>query len=181
MVKTNYHFTIDFGLWHSLLTAFANHLNTIYKNLTYPQIDAQETELSPIEEKVTESILQTMQAESKQQYDQFYLSGWRHLLSQPEFMKGEETLSLAEALEERGLLNSLLSSLENASEVKVTIGNENKEEALQKFSVILTKYGVQARGAIGIIGPTRMPYHQAIPTVDYLSSVMSRVMNQMYV
>jgi len=163
------------------LTAFANHLNIIYKNLTYPQIDAQETELSPIEEKVTESILQTMQAESKQQYDQFYLSGWRHLLSQPEFMKGEETLSLAEALEERGLLNSLLSSLENESEVKVTIGNENKEEALQKFSVILTKYGVRARGAIGIIGPTRMPYHQAIPTVDYLSSVMSRVMNQMYV
>lgn len=163
------------------LTALANRLNAIYRSLSYPQICAQEIELSPIEEKVTEAILQTMQAEAKQQYDQFYLDGWRYLLSQPEFIKGEKTLCLAEALEERSLLNSLLSSLENESIVKVTIGNENKEEALQKCSVILSNYGARARGAIGIIGPTRMPYHQAIPTVNYLSSVMSRVMNEIYV
>ncbi|MFC1925295.1 heat-inducible transcriptional repressor HrcA [Chloroflexota bacterium] len=162
------------------LTALANHLNAIYNGLDYYQISAREEELSPLEEQVTKAILQTMQAEDEQQYAQFYLDGWRHLLSQPDFVKGEKTFSLVEALEERSLLNSILESLGSESGVKVIIGNENKETALQGCSVILSSYGTQARGAIGIIGPTRMPYHQVIPTVDYLSSVMSRVINEIY-
>ncbi len=95
-------------------------------------------------------------------------------------MKGERTPSLVEALEERTLLNSLLGSLGSEVGVKVTIGNENKEEALQECSVILSNYGAQARGALGVIGPTRMPYHQAIPIVNYLSSIMSGVINEIY-
>lgn len=162
------------------LTALANHLNQVYKGLNHYQITDQEVELSLVEEQVTEVVLHTMQTEDELQYAQFYLDGWRHLLRQPEFIKGEKTSYLAEALEERSLLNSILSSLGSESGVKVIIGNENKEKALQECSIILSSYGTQARGAIGIIGPTRMPYHQVIPTVDYLSSVMSRVINEMY-
>lgn len=162
------------------LSAIANHLNTIYRSLTHAQISDKNTESSPIEEKVTETIVETMETEDNQQYNQFYLDGWRHLLSQPEFAKGEKTLSLVEALEERSLLNSLLNSLGSESGVKVIIGDENKEEALQECSVILSNYGSRAKGAIGVIGPTRMSYRQAIPTVDYLSLIMNRVVNEIY-
>lgn len=162
------------------LNVLANRLNAIYKGLSYSQIGAQEIELSSLEARVIEAILHTMQVEDEQQYDQFYLDGWRHLLSQPEFIKGEKMLSLVEALEEGSLLNVLLDSLGGESRVKVIIGNENKAEALQEYSVILSNYGDQAKGAIGVIGPTRLPYYQAISTVDYLSSIMSGVLNEMY-
>lgn len=162
------------------LNTIANCLNDNYKGLHYYQISALQIELSPLEEELTEMILRTLRAEDEQQYAQFYLDGWRHLLSQPDFVKGEKTINLAEALEERSLLNSIIESLGNESGVKVIIGNENKEKALQECSVILSSYGAQARGAIGIIGPTRMPYHQIIPTVDYLSLVMSKVIDEIY-
>ncbi|HJX69555.1 MAG TPA: heat-inducible transcriptional repressor HrcA [Dehalococcoidia bacterium] len=172
--------TLEQAVSQDELTALANHLNAVYKGLDYSQIDAQEIELSPLEEQIAVTILQTMQVEDKQQYDQFYLSGWRHLLSQPEFIKGEKTLSLVEALEEGSLLNSLLGSLGHEPGVKVVIGNENEEEALRGCSVILSNYGIRVRGTIGVIGPTRLLYHQAIPIVDYLSSVMSGVVNEIY-
>jgi heat-inducible transcriptional repressor len=35
-------------------------------------------------------------------------------------------------------------------------------------------------GTIGIVGPTRMPYARAISAVDYLSSLMSRLMAELY-
>ncbi len=162
------------------LNVLANRLNDVCEGLSYSQIGDLELEVSPLEARVMEVILQTMQTEDEQQYDQFYLDGWRHLLSQPEFMKGEKTLGLVEALEEGSLLNSLLDSLGSESKVKVIIGNENMSEALQEYSVILSNYGDRAKGAIGVIGPTRLPYYQAIPTVDYLSSIMSRVLNELF-
>jgi len=162
------------------LNVLANRLNELYEGLSCSQINEKEIEASPFEARVIEAILQTMQAEDENQYDQFYLDGWRHLLGQPEFMKGEKTLGLVEALEEGSLLNSLLESLGSESRVKVIIGNENRSEALQEYSVILSNYGDRAKGAIGVIGPTRLPYYQAIPTVDYLSSIMSRVLNKLF-
>jgi len=125
--------------------------------------------------------VQMMEAEGKQQYEQLYLDGWRHLVSQTEFIEGKKMLNLVEALEEGSILNNLLCSLGNESGIKVTIGNENKEEALQECSVILSNYGTQGRrGAIGVIGPTRMPYSRAIPIIDYVSTIMSELVSGIY-
>jgi len=163
------------------LTTLANKLNAAYQGLTYIQIGAQELDLSPIEERIIGIIAQVMEAEDKQQYEQFYLDGWRHLVSQAEFVKGKKMLSLVEALEEGSILNNLLGSLGSELGIKVTIGNENEEEALQECSVILSNYGTRGRrGAIGVIGPTRMPYSRAIPTIDYVSAVMSELVSRTY-
>jgi len=165
------------------LTTVANRLNAVYKGLIYSQIGFCHLELSPIEEQVTEVMMQMMEAEDKQQYEHFYLDGLRHLVSQPEFARSKKMISLVEALEEREVLNKLLDSFGSESGLKVTIGSENEEDILQECSVILSNYQAPngTRGAIGVIGPTRMPYHQVIPTVDYLSSVMSDWLSELYV
>lgn len=163
------------------LTACANRMNAAYQGLSYRQISAREAGLSPIEEQVTDVVMRTMEAEDEQQYEQFYVDGWRHLVGQTEFMKGNRMLSLVEALEERSILRSLLASAASESGVTVTIGNENKAEALQECSVILSDYGVEERrGAIGVIGPTRMPYSRAIPIVDCVSAIMSDLVGRIY-
>jgi heat-inducible transcriptional repressor len=66
--------------------------------------------------------------------------------------------------------------------VQVIIGRENKNEAIRDYSVIFSHYGVpeQAVGTISVVGPTRMPYARAISTVDYLSSVLSRLVIELY-
>lgn len=162
------------------LTAWANRMNATYQGLSYQQIGSRKLDLSPIEEEIAEVIMQIMEAEDRHEHEQFFLDGWRHLVTQAGFVKGKRILDLVEALEERRMLVSLLQSLRNESGIKVTIGNENEEQALRDCSVILSNYGVdERRGAIGVIGPTRMPYSMAIPTVDYVSAVMSDLISRM--
>ena len=69
-----------------------------------------------------------------------------------------------------------------AKGIQVIIGSENKEETLRECSVVVSSYGVPggATGAIGVIGPTRMPYAHAISAVRYLSSVMSELASKLY-
>jgi heat-inducible transcriptional repressor len=174
--------TLDQVISQDELTTISNKLNAAYKGLTQSQISAKELELSPIEKHVREALLQIMRAEDERQNEELYLYGLRHLLSQPEFIKGEKTIGLVEVLEERVMFNSLLSSVSSKMGTKVIIGNENKEQALRRCSVILNSYGIPgiAEGAIGIIGPTRMPYNQVIPTVNYLSSLMSELVSELY-
>jgi len=175
--------TLEQAFSQDELTAVANRLNIGYKGLTYSQIGFCHLELSPIGGQVTEVIMQMMEAEDKQQYEHFYLDGLRHLVSQPEFARSKKMISLVEALEEREVLNKLLCSFGGEPGLRVAIGSENEEEVLQECSVILSDYQVPtgARGAIGVIGPTRMPYNQVIPTVDYLSAVMSEQLSELYV
>jgi len=175
-------FALDQPLSQDELTVISNKLNAGYKGLTHSQISVQKLELSPFEEQAREAITQIMRTEDERQNEELYLDGLRHLLSQPEFVKGEKTLDLVEVLEERSIVNSLLSSLGNKMGRMVIIGNENKEQALQQCSVVLNSYGVpgRAEGAIGIIGPTRMPYNQVIPTVNYFSLLMSELLSELY-
>ena len=64
----------------------------------------------------------------------------------------------------------------------VIIGKENKEKAIQNCSVVISQYGFpeEATGTIGVVGPTRMPYSHTIPTVYYLSTVLSGLIAGLY-
>jgi len=163
------------------LDAWANRMNDVYGGLTCQQIAAQGLELSPVEEQITEVVAQLMKNEDEQQYEEFYLDGLRHLVSRADMMEGRQILGLVEAIEDRKTLSKLLGSLGDVSGIRVTIGDENEEEALHGCSVILSNYGVEERkGAIGVIGPTRMQYSRAIPVVDYVSALMSELLGRMY-
>ena len=161
------------------LTASANKLSSTFDGLSYRQIGAQEVEMSTIERQISEIVVDMMDTEDRQQHEQFYLDGLRYLVSQSDFVKGGSFRGLVEAIEERSVVSGLLSSLRDASGIRITIGNENQEEALQECSVILSNYGVDERkGTIGVIGPTRMRYGRAIPIVDYVSAVMSDMVSK---
>ncbi len=163
------------------LTASANKMNASYQGLSCRQIGASDVDLSPVEQGIKHTVMGMMQTEERQQNEQFYLDGLRYLISQAESIRERSLLSLVEAIEERTLLSNLLRSLGDISGTRVTIGNENREEALQGCSVILSNYGVdERRGAVGVIGPTRMPYGRVIPTVDFISSVLSDMFGRIY-
>ena len=159
------------------LTEIANRLNDSLAELTYPEIAAKQLELRHLEEVVrddTIAILKEVEAEAALGH---CVDGLRLLLGQPEFAETRRAKEIVEILEERVLLKSILSETPDEGATAVFIGEENREEALRQYSVIVSQYGIphQASGTIGVIGPTRMEYASVIGGVRFLSSFMSEL------
>ena len=164
------------------LTAITNKLNAAYSGLTSTQIIAKNIDLSPTEQQITDCLVKIMQAEDEQEYEEPYLNGWHFMLNQPEFIRSRRMLALMELVEHRNLLSTIVPHQLPSQVVQVIIGKENKAEAIHDFSVVISQYGLpqEAIGTIGVIGPTRMPYARAISTISYLSSVLSRLVAELY-
>jgi len=53
---------------------------------------------------------------------------------------------------------------------------------MEDVSLVLAAYGLPGRavGVVGVLGPTRMAYPQAIGTVRYVSGLMNELVEQLY-
>lgn len=83
-----------------------------------------------------------------------------------------------EALEEHVLLLKLMggmASLAEGDSVAVSIGAENPYEPLRTTSVVATSYG--AAGGLGVVGPTRMDYPQAMATVRAVAHYVAEILD----
>lgn len=164
------------------LTAVANKLNNIYSGLNSSEILGKRLELSPLEKQVTRAVVNLMTMEDEREYDEPYLEGLRLMLNQPEFVRSERILNMVKLLEEKRWLRPMLSQGVDEGEVKVVIGDESHDELLQDLSLVFSRYGIphEASGTVGVIGPTRMNYGRAIPTVRYLSRILSNLVAETY-
>jgi len=174
--------TFDQTVSQSELTTMANKLNAAYSDLTRTQILAQKIELSPTEQQLYDCLLKIMQAEDEQEYEKSYLDGLHFALNQPEFHHAQQVLTLMELVECRRLLGIITPEDMGNQGVQVIIGKENKAEAIQNCSVVISQYGLpeEAIGVIGVVGPTRMPYARTISAVSYLSLVLSQLVAELY-
>ncbi len=174
--------TFDQVISQPELTIIANKLDAAYSGLSRSQIPAKTVELSPTEQQVNDCLLKIMEAEDKQEYEEPYLDGLHFMLNQPEFAHSHRMINLLELVEQRNLLRIIIPPGLASHGVQVVIGKENKAEVIHDYSVVIGRYGLQeeAIGTIGIIGPTRMPYARAISTIEYLSSVLSGLVAELY-
>jgi heat-inducible transcriptional repressor len=170
----------DQPLAQSELTAMANKLNAAYADLTRQEILAKKMELSPTEEQLYDCLLNIMQAEDEP--ERSYLDGIHFVLNQPEFHQAKRMLTLMELVECRRLLRAITPERMGGQGVQVIIGKENRAEAIQNCSVVISQYGLpeEALGTIGVVGPTRMPYARTISAVGYLSKVLSQLVAELY-
>lgn len=164
------------------LMIMANKLNAAYAGLNRLQIQAAKLELNAVERQLSDYVVQMMQAEDEQEFEEPYLEGWHFMLSQPEFTHNQRMLALLELIEGRQLLKVISPKNIAGRGVQVIIGKENQTEAIQDYSVVISQYGLpdEAIGTIGLLGPTRMPYARAIPTIDYLSLVLGELVTNLY-
>ena len=164
------------------LSAASVKLNSAYAGLTSGRILKNDTELSPLEKKAREYLVEIMRAEDSTENQEPRLEGWHFMLNQPEFAQNDKMRSLMELVEQRGLLKLIVPSKLNEPGVHVIIGKENQNEAVQNCSVVVCRYGLpdEVSGTMAVVGPTRMPYSHTIPTVHYLSSVLSQLLGGLY-
>ncbi|TET49833.1 MAG: heat-inducible transcription repressor HrcA [Dehalococcoidia bacterium] len=157
------------------LTKMANRLTSIYEGMTGTEILARQEGLSSEERQISQCLAETIAAEDKLEFGEPYLEGLRLLLSQPEFTGGPGMLQILELLEGEDWLRSIFSQEFGRGGVRVVIGEENPEPALQDLSLITGRYGVpdKASGIVGVIGPKRMDYVKAISSLNCLTALLS--------
>jgi heat-inducible transcriptional repressor len=174
--------TFDQVISQPELTKVANKLNVAYSGLTRARILAKKIKLPPTEQQVTDCLLKIMQDEDEQEYEHLSLDGLHFTLNQPEFRRGQRGQILMELVDGRNLMRTITPRELASRGVQVIIGKENKTEAIQDYSVVISKYGLpeEAAGIVSVVGPTRMPYARTISAVGYLSSVLSRLVAELY-
>lgn len=98
---------------------------------------------------------------------QVHLSGTKNILAFPEFSDIQKAKSIFQTLEEKDMLITLLGE-GSSKDIQILIGNENSVQSMKDCSVITTSYqmGKNTRGAIGILGPTRMDYSQVVAVLN---------------
>ena len=123
---------------------------------------------------IIEALLETMQED---QTPDIFTSGVMNMLRFPEFRDIIKAKPIFETLEQKALLAKLLEQTK-ANGVKITIGEEHGIEEIKDCSVVATNYkiGNYTVGSIGIIGPTRMNYAQAVSVLNYVSNHMNTLL-----
>lgn len=169
---------LDEAYGQEVLSRTANHLNQEFENKSLRQIEALEPSNDPLVQQILTAILDQMHLSEELVTGELFLDGLSNVLSTPEFAATNQERSPLRLLEERPMLNDLFSRTvltEDIGGVQVLIGGEGTWQELRDCSVILTRYGIQDQlsGMLGILGPMRMPYGQAISTVRFVGDLLS--------
>ncbi|MGQ0813678.1 MAG: heat-inducible transcriptional repressor HrcA [Gemmatimonadota bacterium] len=108
--------------------------------------------------------------------DDVHLGRTSVLANQPEFSTEDRLKSLIELTEERELLAEILSTREHDRLPMITIGAENSDPRLNRFTLVTSEYKMgNVSGVLGILGPTRMPYEKVAAIVEHTSRLMSEL------
>ena len=121
---------------------------------------------------------------------QILISGLAEVLAQPEFSERSQIRSIVELLEDgRDQLWPLISTTSHASyeaspltaaltpnqRLRIWIGSENPVEPMQSCALVTAPYGQSPGpvGSLGVLGPTRMLYENAIAAVEAAANYLT--------
>ena len=107
-----------------------------------------------------------------------FVDGASHIARQPEFADAGKMREIFAAFEEKSKLVKILDACLRNIDVTVIIGSEAPVLDLTGLSLIASPYraGGAVAWAVGIVGPTRMPYAKMVPLVAYTAGLVSRVL-----
>lgn len=173
------------------LGQMAERLNNSCQGLSAREIGVTLRNLSLLELEVGSFVQEMMTRADERVASRIYSGGLGHLLNSPDLESGDAIQRGVRVLEERALLEDVLSWVLRTAEpvpctgggsVRVLIGGEGRWEELRDWSMVLAHYGLagHAVGAMGVLGPTRMPYGRVISSVRYVAGVLTGLMNQVY-
>lgn len=166
------------------LSNAAELLNQACQGLNAEGIAALDGTFDALEQDVLRLIRDDLERMGRWASGEVYRDGLTNVLAEPEFAESESARKALRVLEERSLLDDLLSRtvLNSAvDEVQVLIGGEGTWEELRDCSVVLARYGAPGlvTGALGVLGPTRMAYGKTVSTVRFVSGLLSDLVNDM--
>ena len=165
------------------LSSAADRLNSIFSGRNIEEMSSEPTILNALEQEFQQLVLDEMEQADSMISGEVVLDGLTNVLAEPEFAASEEARRALRVLEEKPLLNDILSKTvlhgSSLGGVQVLIGGEGIYDALSQCSIVLARYGTPglATGTLGVLGPMRMPYGRTISIVRFLSGLLSDLVN----
>jgi heat-inducible transcriptional repressor len=166
------------------LSAAAENISQHCQELNMDGIAAVSSQMDILEQDVIKLVFDEMLRSRERLTGELYRDGLTHVLAEPEFGETALARKALRILEERPLLDDVLTRTVLTSEpggVQVLIGGEGTWEELRDCTMILARYGTShmATGTLGVLGPIRMPYGRTIPMVRFMAGLLSNLVEDM--
>jgi len=173
---------LDEAMSQDTLTQIANRLNDLCVGASARRVVAYRPQMGAFEQQTLDIISQIMKRVDDQGSVRLYRDGLLNILHQPEFSLPENARQVVHLLEDRTILEQFLTEMLEVGGVQVIIGGEGRWNELKEYSLVVSPYGVsgEATGALGVMGPMRMPYSRVISTVRYVAGLMSDLFGELY-
>ena len=170
------------------LTSVAAMLNELVDGATADLIESRLARLDPASPhagllaQVGERILRVLRDYDRTAVEEVFSDGLLNVMGAPEFAHSEKLRRVFTALENRAYLGQLVGSVAESGRVTVYIGEENEAPDMREVALVLAPYGRPgiAIGVVGVLGPTRLAYPEAIGTVRFVSGLMNELVDHLY-
>lgn len=167
------------------LSATAARINQLCQGLDAERISQIRDLPEALDQDVMKLVLDEMQRVRSITAGEVYRDGLSNVLAEPEFSEPSVARKALRVLEERTLLEDLLSrTVLNAGGegIQVLIGGEGTWEELRDCSIVLARYGAPGivTGALGVLGPIRMSYGRTVSTVRFVSGLLSDLVVELF-
>ncbi len=111
--------------------------------------------------------------------DKIFYKGISFILEQPEFQDLKRMQFVIKMIEDKEKILGIINRDFNGK-VKVYIGDELGCPEMDNCSLVVSNYAIKSRpaGRLAILGPKRMEYGRIIPTLEYVSDILTDVLDE---
>ena len=181
-------FADDDSIDQPTLNHVAGLLNERLADKTAAQAEAtverfrSDDRLEALARRIGERVTRIVKEYDGEAIEEVFSDGLLNVMDAPEFAQSDKLRRVFSALENRAYLGQLVGDVAEAGRIRIFIGHENQPIEMRDVSLVLAPYGRpgQAIGVVGVLGPTRMSYSQAIGTVRFVSSLMNELVDHLY-
>lgn len=165
----------------------AKNLNRICAGKTLEKLTSLDLYAEPLEDDILAVIKAEIRRVDTNGIGKLYYDGLANLRAVPQESDTNAVYRAIDMLDEGSSLGRIMGisadGLQPAGTVQVMIGVEDALHPLKDFSMVYSNYGIPGKlsGALGVLGPMRMPYNQAIPTVRFIANVLSDFLASNYI
>lgn len=108
-----------------------------------------------------------------------FLGNRSYMLQQPEFKEIEKINYLLDFIEEEKNLVRIIRKSILKKQFDIIIGSELEQEVMENYSVVTRTYLIKGnlKGAISVLGPTRMNYSKSVSVLDFLAQRISKALS----
>lgn len=181
-------FSEDDAIDQPTLNAAAGLLNERIADLTASKAEIHlatlddSDRIQAVAARVGERIVKVLREYDAAAIEEVFSDGLLNVMEAPEFAQSDKLRRVFSALENRAYLGELVGTVAGSGTIQIYIGHENAPADMSEVSLVLAPYGRpgQATGVVGVLGPTRMSYAQAIGTVRFVSGLMNELVDHLY-
>lgn len=168
------------------LSATATRFNELAQGMDVEGLASLNIQFDSLEKDILKLAQDEMSRSGTGFAGEVYRDGLANVLAEPESAEYDVARRALRLLEERSMLEDLLSRTVLSSGVggvQVLIGGEGTWEELRECSMVLARYGEPglATGTLGVIGPIRMAYGRTISTVRFVANLLSDLVAEVLV